>query len=188
MYSSALTAGSPPHALPERQCTFFGMRSQPTVPLSESMSLIWPQFPLSKAYHSAEDKLSSSVLFFCKPTMQASSTYTHNHVNGATKVTQGNSDCAQFSLNALTWAPDSTVTLFLRILFWSLRLLSCRFVSSFEELTVKYIKSSNSWDFPSLKLCCFDGDNTIEVQEKRSFLFRQKSTRNDIVNPSRYVF
>lgn len=36
--------------------------------------------------------------------------------------------------------------------------------------------------------CRLDGDNTIKVQEKGSFLFGQESTGNDIVDPSRYVF
>lgn len=49
-------------------------------------------------------------------------------------------------------------------------------------------KTQRSLRFLSLQLCRLDGDNTIKVQEKGSFLFGQESTGNDIVDPSRYVF
>lgn len=61
-------------------------------------------------------------------------------------------------------------------------------MSPVEEMMFGEYKIQRSLKFLSLQLCCLDGDNTIKVQEKGSFLFRQESTGNDIVDPSRYIF
>lgn len=94
-----------------------------------------------------------------------------------------NNPDTQFSLNTLIWAPVSYCHM-----FQGLILLMC-LVSSSEVLMLgkHKIQSVLANTSPSLKLCCFDGNNTIKVQEKRS-LFRQKRTGNNIVDSSRHSF